>query len=185
MPSPERRAAGRVPVAFRARLGEVGTRATRAVHVADVSTDGILIESDDPTLPLGRESVVEIALPRNGVLRAHAVETRRAAAPGGSGLRVGLRLGEPWTVAADGRLAPSAVPPQPAFARPRSVARAELLHLGAAAMVLSLVEPRAALPPPLVAWLARLAAELGAPTPVRMETPSALTDAVASLWERT
>ncbi len=128
---------------------------------------------------------VEIALPRNGVLRAHAVETRRAAATGGSGLRVGLRLGEPWTVAADGRLAPSAVPPQPAFARPRSVARAELLHLGAAAMVLSLVEPRAALPPPLVAWLARLAAELGAPTPVRMETPSALTDAVASLWERT
>lgn len=185
MPSLERRTSGRVPVAIRAGLADARGGALRFVHVTDLSAGGVLVESPDVTLPLARESLVEIDLPHAGVLRAHVVETRREPASGGSGLRVGLRFLDPPRRAAAGPPSGAAeVMPGPAGRRPRSVARAELLHLGAAAAGRAIVVPDEPVPDALAGWLARLAQELGGPPPPSTPTSSALMDAVADLWER-
>lgn len=179
----ERRGAPRVAVGLAASLTRGRARAAGVVR--DASPLGVLIQLAEPLLEHRGEAVLEIAFPEGGRRRIAAAQARSAAGPGGQVL-VGLRLlGPPASAVLTGSPASGALPwPEAAHGarvRPRAVVAADLRQLGGVAYERALRAPSAPVPDPLVRWLRRVAAELGAPDPGAPPTARHLIDAVRAL----
>ncbi len=179
--APERRAAPRIPVGIPVRVAN-GDRACAGV-VRDASLTGLLVELSEPLPFVERDVVVALVLPGAGRHDVDAAIVRRALGAGGHvmlALRVTGRRPRPLGAARAAR--PASPPPgRPPRERPRAVAMAELRAVGTRAYELALVDPDAAAPVPLVAWMGRLADELGLSRPARPQTSRALLTAVSEL----
>jgi hypothetical protein len=178
-PAPERRAAPRIPVGIPVRVTS-GDRSC-AGRVLDASLTGLLVELTDPLAFVEADVTVALVLPEAGRHDADAEIVRRALGDDGRVL-LALRLSgrRPRPLGAPRARAPArrASGAWQARERPRAVALAELRALGTRAYELALVDPDAAAPAPLVAWIGRLAAELEVDPPPR---PAACRDLLRAL----
>jgi hypothetical protein len=180
----DRRAAPRVPVGIPVRV----TRGARscAGRVIDASLTGLLVELAEPLPFVEADVVVALVLPQVGRHDVDAEIVRRALGRDGRvllALRTGGMRPRPLG-AARAPAAPGGPPPWQARERPRAVALAELRAVGTRAYELALVDPDAPAPEPLVAWITRLAAELGVEPPRGAMACRELVRAVSDLSRR-
>jgi PilZ domain len=184
-PAPERRAAPRIPVGIPVRVTS-GDRSC-AGRVLDASLTGLLVELTEPLAFVEADVVVALVLPEAGRHDVDAEIVRRVLGDDGK-ILLALRLAgrRPPPLGAPRRTAPRRSPP-PGWherERPRAVALAELRALGTRAYELALVDPEAAAPAPMVAWIGRLAAELEIEPPRRPTACRDLVTAVSDLNRR-
>jgi hypothetical protein len=181
----ERRAAPRIPVGIPASVTRGGRSC--AGRVIDASLTGLLIELAEPLPFVEADVAVALVLPHEGRVDVDARVVRRALGREGNVL-LALRLGgrRPAPLGAPRRAAGAAAPPEPRGdrERPRAVALAELRAVGTRAYELALVDGDAPAPAPLVAWMGRLAAELGVEPPARPAGCRELVAAVSDLSRR-
>jgi PilZ domain len=176
--TPERRAAPRIAVGMPVRV--TGGGRSCAGRVVDASLTGLLVELSDPLPFVEIDVVIALVLPQAGRHDADATIVRRAVGDAGKvllAMRLAGRrprpLGAPRVSAAR-----DPAPARPDRPRPRAVALAELRAVGTRAYELALVDPGAPAPAPLIAWIGRLAAELGVAAPAR---PAACRDLVRAV----
>jgi hypothetical protein len=188
-PLAERRREPRIPVGIPASVAHGERRV--AGRVVDASEHGLLVELSESLTFVQSAVTVALILPESGRLDVAATVVRRAVGAGGRVL-LALRIDPPPPRPAPGtglrRRAPAAprrlvrrsrrAPPQP---RPRAVAVAELRALGTRAYELAITDPDALAPVALVAWAARLAAELEATFPERPRDVHGLLAAICAL----
>ncbi len=127
--------------------------------------------------------MVALVLPQAGRHDVDARIVRRALGRDGKVL-LALRVGDMRPRPLGAARAPAERPGPPGWQereRPRAVALAELRAVGTRAYELALVDPDAAAPEPLVAWITRLAAELDAEPPRGTSACRELVRAVSDL----
>jgi PilZ domain len=186
-PAPERRAAPRIPVGIPVCVISGGFSC--AGRVRDASLTGLLVELSEPLAFVEADVVVALVLPNAGRHDVDAEIVRRALDREGNvllALRLGSRRPRPLGAPRGPRAAARAAPPAgwQERERPRAVALAELRAVGTRAYELALVDADATAPAPLVAWLGRLATELGEEVPRRPTACRDLLTAVSDLSRR-
>jgi len=180
----DRRAAPRVPVGIPVRVAR-GDRSC-AGRVLDASLTGLLVELSEPLPFVEADVVVALVLPQAGRHDVDAEIVRRALGREGKVLlALRMRGMRPRPLGAARAPAERGGPPGwQERERPRAVALAELRAVGTRAYELALVDPDAAAPPPLVAWISRLAAELDVEPPRGQTACRELVRAVSDVSRR-
>lgn len=161
------------------------THAAAEGRMVDVSLDGMQVELLAPLPSPGREVAVDLCLSDREPRTLRAALVRRTLGPSGR-IRVAVRFlpGEPDPGVYRGR--PSMLrSPAPrrlgAGSLEDRLAVRQLRALGARLLELSLEEPRGEPPHALVAWVGRLAAELGVEAPASVGTNRELFRGIAAM----
>jgi hypothetical protein len=182
-PASERRAAPRVPVGIPVRVTRGGRSC--AGRVLDASLTGVLVELSEPLPFVEADVVVALVLPQVGRHDVDAEIVRRALGRDGKVLlAMRVRGMRPRPLGAARAAERGGSPSWQERERPRAVALAELRAVGTRAYELALVDPDAAAPEPLVAWITRLAAELDVEAPRGTTACRELVRAVSDLNRR-